>query len=588
MADNLSINIVANTQKASDEIQLLNAQIRATTSEVKKLATEANKDPLALPKFRAANAELTKLKQTYTDLQKTTHRAKEETEGFGEELLHLAHGNRPVARLLREFGDLGGGIENTLGILGRFVGGFTGGLIGIGAAKAWDVISEKIDETSKKLTEFKNLGAEIGVTPIAAQAAGEISRGISEDAQAGIDFMKAMGAEIEKARQAAGQPLGIAGRQGPAARAQPRVLRGSDAPEQFTAGAGHVVQTLRGGQEAASDLNKVWEQLTKTVTAFPSSTEGTLQTMLQFNKNLVELSKVADPQRFNLFTKGHGFGPGEAALKQAEAEIAKLEKQIAELQTKAHAATQQNISDNDRLIASQNKLGDAVEESWSKLTGGTVNSRIAINEFLADLITAYDEFEANLRGGFANNADAFKLAFIDPVLAAWNPFLDSLKSAWDVFSGNLISSAKAAANAISSMWNAQAPSSIFTPVPAPGMASGGYVRGPGSGTSDSILARLSAGEFVVNSASVRRLGTSFLSGLNGYAAGGLVGIPRFAGGGLVSAGGGTPVHLHLGGQSFALSGHDNVVGALVAEAARQQTRSAGVKPSWFGGRAGGH
>src|SRR4029077_9570055 len=115
-----------------------------------------------------------------------------------------------------------------------------------------------------------------------------------------------------------------------------------------------------------------------------------------------------------------------------------------------------------------------------------------------------------------------------------------------VFSGNLVSSAKQAASAISSMWNAPASSSMFDPVAAPGMARGGYVRGPGSGTSDSILARLSAGEFVVNSASVRRLGTSFLSGLNGFAAGGLVGIPRFAGGGLVS-GGGTPVHLHLGG-----------------------------------------
>jgi polyhydroxyalkanoate synthesis regulator phasin len=587
MPDNLAVNIEI-AVKNKTELDLTASKIRGLQRDIKKLADEGNKDPMAIPKLKAANAELLKLNKTVVDLQKTMHRGKEESEGLFESIAHSAHGNRPIVRLLREFGNLGGGIENTLGILGRFVGGFTGGIVGIAAAKAWDVISEKIDETSKKLTEFKNLGAEIGVKPIAAQAAGEISRGIGEDAQAGIDFMKAMGAEIEKARQAAGQPLGVAGRQGPAARAQPRVLRGSDAPEQFTAGAGHVVQTLRGGQEAASDLNKVWEQLTKTVTAFPSSTEGTLQTMLQFNRNLVELSKVADPQRFNLFTKGHGFGPGETALKEAEAQIVTLEKQIADLQNKSHAATDKNISDNDRLIASQNKLGDAVEESWSKLTGGTVNSRIAINEFLADLIDTYDKFEADLRGGWANNAEAFKLAFIDPVLAAWSPFLDSLTSAWDVFSGNLITAAKNAASAISSMWNAPAPSSIFTPVAAPGMASGGFVRGPGSGTSDSILARLSAGEFVVNSASVRRLGTSFLSGLNGFATGGLVGIPRFAGGGLVSAGGGTPVHLHLGGQSFALSGHDNVVSALVSEAARQQTRSAGVKPSWFGGRAGGH
>jgi len=62
------------------------------------------------------------------------------------------------------------------------------------------------------------------------------------------------------------------------------------------------------------------------------------------------------------------------------------------------------------------------------------------------------------------------------------------------------------------------------------------------------------------------------------------GIPSFAGGGMVTAGaGGTPVHLHLGGHSFALSGSGDVVSALVTEAHRQRMRSAGTKPSWYGG-----
>jgi hypothetical protein len=54
-------------------------------------------------------------------------------------------------------------------------------------------------------------------------------------------------------------------------------------------------------------------------------------------------------------------------------------------------------------------------------------------------------------------------------------------------------------------------------------ASGGYVRGGGSGTSDSILARLSNGEFVINAGSARRLGAPFLQRLNRYASGGNVG-----------------------------------------------------------------
>ena len=76
----------------------------------------------------------------------------------------------------------------------------------------------------------------------------------------------------------------------------------------------------------------------------------------------------------------------------------------------------------------------------------------------------------------------------------------------------------------------------------------------------------------------------FFRGL-GFALGGLVETPRgFADGGLAAAtAGGRPVHLHLGGGSFALSGSESVVSSLVTEAHRQRMRSAGTKPSWYGG-----
>ena len=53
-------------------------------------------------------------------------------------------------------------------------------------------------------------------------------------------------------------------------------------------------------------------------------------------------------------------------------------------------------------------------------------------------------------------------------------------------------------------------------------ASGGYIQGPGTGTSDSIPAMLSNGEYVVRASSVQRLGVPFLHSLNRYADGGLV------------------------------------------------------------------
>lgn len=75
-----------------------------------------------------------------------------------------------------------------------------------------------------------------------------------------------------------------------------------------------------------------------------------------------------------------------------------------------------------------------------------------------------------------------------------------------------------------------------------GFASGGYVTGPGTATSDSIPARLSTGEYVLRADAVRRVGVDFLHTLNG----GLF-APRwmgprlaFAEGGLVPAVSPTP------------------------------------------------
>jgi lambda family phage tail tape measure protein len=66
-----------------------------------------------------------------------------------------------------------------------------------------------------------------------------------------------------------------------------------------------------------------------------------------------------------------------------------------------------------------------------------------------------------------------------------------------------------------------------------GFASGGYVTGPGTSTSDSIPARLSAGEYVLRAEAVRRVGVDFLHALNG----GLFG-PRWSGPRLAFADGG--------------------------------------------------
>jgi len=78
-------------------------------------------------------------------------------------------------------------------------------------------------------------------------------------------------------------------------------------------------------------------------------------------------------------------------------------------------------------------------------------------------------------------------------------------------------------------------------------ASGGYITGPGTGTSDSIPARLSNGEFVVN-ANATKAALPMLHALNrgipAFAAGGLVGDSRWRGAG------DTIINIHVNGQVY--------------------------------------
>lgn len=63
----------------------------------------------------------------------------------------------------------------------------------------------------------------------------------------------------------------------------------------------------------------------------------------------------------------------------------------------------------------------------------------------------------------------------------------------------------------------------------PAFATGGPVIGPGTGTSDSILARISNGEYVIRADSVQKYGRSLLDAINS----GVLNIKAFASGGMV-------------------------------------------------------
>jgi hypothetical protein len=133
-----------------------------------------------------------------------------------------------------------------------------------------------------------------------------------------------------------------------------------------------------------------------------------------------------------------------------------------------------------------------------------------------------------------------------------------------------------------------------------GFATGGYVRGSGSGTSDSIPAWLSNGEFVIRAAAVKQYGLSFLRAVNGMRLNPSrmkLGMPAFAMGGLVdtsariappAVGGGggmmpgAAFNLFIGGEAFGtVYAPENTAANLQRFASSAQTRSLGRKPGWY-------
>ena len=91
------------------------------------------------------------------------------------------------------------------------------------------------------------------------------------------------------------------------------------------------------------------------------------------------------------------------------------------------------------------------------------------------------------------------------------------------FISRLFGRAKEEAKQVSDVVNEIGPSATVVQT----FASGGLIRGPGTDTSDSIPAMLSANEFVMKAKAVRKFGSNFMHMINSGI------LPKFADGGLV-------------------------------------------------------
>jgi phage-related protein len=215
------------------------------------------------------------------------------------------------------------------------------------------------------------------------------------------------------------------------------------------------------------------------------------------------------------------------------------------------------------------------QDAWDAITGLWATLKDKLSKVWDDVKQDASDAWTFIRNGFQ---DA-----IDRVIGFFQRIVDKLLNII-----GLSGQAGAALDAVNSADNG----------PGQGFARGGIIRGRGTATSDSILARLSNGEFVMKTAAVQRYGLGFMHAINqmrfnmpAFSTGGLVDaltplFPQFAGGGLVATQGaaqGRPVILNIGGESFSLITRDGATAEQLGRfATKRRLASNGRKPSYFG------
>lgn len=196
-------------------------------------------------------------------------------------------------------------------------------------------------------------------------------------------------------------------------------------------------------------------------------------------------------------------------------------------------------------------FGDALNNMLTGATtwrdGLTGLFRQISNSFLQHLvIKPFQEWVAvqarmlAVKTGFAQQEEAMDMAISTKKVG------QKMQEAGTVVSANAAEAGSGAANSVANIpyvgpiLAVAAMATVFAAVMAlmskvKKFSTGGFVYGPGSSTSDSIPARLSAGEYVVRAEAVRRVGRNFLDNINGLKSGATWsgGALAFADGGMV-------------------------------------------------------
>jgi hypothetical protein len=611
MPDNLSISIGVDTAKLRADLEVLKAQFKSATADLKKMAEEASK-----------TGDMTRVQQAAKDVDSLsraiaadTRLLREQTaalRGVGAAATGASHGLQAAAVASHEMAEAHRGTSREVFTLSKDLGKLE--ISGLGVAKAfreipriagplavlygaYEAIKKFSNEGYKAITTLDDLSKASGISSLSIV---ELEKTFGK-ADVGFDvldkMLRSVGESFDRAKVKAGDfgsmVSGVSimrgGAGGEAGGVQ--VLRGGPVgpdgkPLSSIEGGGTTV--FRGGGRLNIDPSKGFAGLVD-----PNQFRTSEEFYAAARRALLN---IPSPVLQREILRGQGLDPVatmRGLLGSSAADVREvmpgalsdprlrpgavpLARRFGAQKEELGASTEKDLTEAGiSAMEGAVTIIPKVTEAFEKLSEQIRKTREDAGATMKALTTGVDSGE--LGAATTNYADQWKYTF-GQVQAAGKATMDYLGSLTPSLPGG----------------GGQAGQVI--PL---AKASGGMI--PGRGTGDTVPAMLTPGEFVNRRASVDYYGSGVFSALNnrmlprdlfsrmGFAAGGLVGDRlHFADGGMVgTTSGGTPVHLHLDGQQFVMSAADHVASALVTASQRYQMRSAGTKPSWYGARPNG-
>ena len=259
---------------------------------------------------------------------------------------------------------------------------------------------------------------------------------------------------------------------------------------------------------------------------------------MQHIQNLLNMNQIFTNQRIEMENKVL-----QARKEQLEETLSMLKPYSEEW-----INTEQQLADTIQRIHANAAYN--VRSGWQEALRDLANQQISFKDTFVNAFGSIENSLVSLVSGTESAKDKFKRFCEDvtkPILEAMTQIIikglitNAIMSAIGMGGGSVLkhSSSGATYQMIGNTYVGNLPRRLAN------VASGGYIQGAGTSTSDSIPAMLSNGEYVVRAAAVKRIGVPRLNAINS-------GIPHFANGGYVgktSGNGAPPVVINLHNES---------------------------------------